>query len=99
MRWGDTCNLLTKTESVDSQGNLTYVTSSKTVYCNIKSVKYNEFYQAAANSLKAELVIVVRSADYDSQELISYNLQNYKVIRTFLKGENIELTVSREGVK
>lgn len=99
MRWGDTCNLLTKTESVDSQGNLTYTTTAKNVYCNVKSVKYNEYYQAAANGLVPELIIVVRSADYCGEELISYNLQNYKVIRTFVKGENTELTVSKAGVK
>lgn len=99
MRWKDTCDLLSKkTESIDNQGNLTYVPESKTVYCNIKSVKYNEYFQAAATGLKAELVIVMRDVDYDGQELIKYNDITYKVIRTFVKGDNIEITLSKEGV-
>jgi len=96
MRWGDTCNLLKKTESVDTIGGITYTTTNTTVYCNIKPVKYNEFYQAATANLKPEIVVVVRKTDYNMQELVKINNITYRIIRIFEKGENVELTLTSE---
>ncbi len=66
----------------------------KTVYANKKSVKYSEFYQAAMAGLKPELVFEINSFEYDNEDKVRYNDKEYAIIRTYEKGEVIELTVS-----
>lgn len=89
--WKDTAELLTKTESVDLQGNLTYTTTPRTVFCKVQSIKASEFYQAASTNLKPELTIVIRNSEYSSEESLIFNDITYRILRTFIKGENIEL--------
>lgn len=66
----------------------------KEVYANKKSVRYNEFYQAAMTGLKPELVFEVHSFEYDNEDKVRYNNKEYSIIRTYEKGEVIEITVS-----
>lgn len=96
--WKDICNLITKTEIVDLQGNVSYTTIPKTVYCNVKSVKASEFYNAQRSNMKPELVLVMRSIEYGDEVLISYNDISYRVLRTYIVGENVEITLTKEVI-
>jgi len=96
--WGDICDLLTKTDTVDKYGNRTTSLTADTVCCKVKSVRASEFYQAASTGLKASIVIAVRAADYNDQERLRYDNKEYKVLRTYAIGDNMELTCSKEGV-
>jgi SPP1 family predicted phage head-tail adaptor len=89
--WKDVAELLTKTEFTDDGGNLSYTTTSKTVFCKVQSIKASEFYQAASTNLKPELTIVIRNSEYSSEESLIFNDIAYRILRTFIKGENIEL--------
>ncbi len=97
--WKDSAELLTKTESIDAGGNLSYTTVPKTIFCNIKSVKYNEFYVASSNGFKPEIVLVCRLTDYSGESLVKYNGIDYTVIRTYNIGDNVELTLTTGGVR
>lgn len=69
---------------------------SNGVFCNEKSVKYNEFYQAQATGLKPEIVLQVKEFDYNQERYIKYNDIEYTVIRTYrTQNECIELTLQR----
>ena len=61
------------------------------VYGDKKSIRQSEFYQAQATGLRPELAFEIRSIEYDDEELIEYNEKTYQIIRTYDKGEFIEL--------
>lgn len=66
------------------------------VFCNEKSVKYQEFYQAHATGLKPEIVLEVNQTDYNSEQYIKYEDKEYTVLRTYKIGPDIiELTLQR----
>lgn len=64
------------------------------VYANKKSVRQSEFYQSASVGLKPELMFEIRSIEFNNDEKVRYNGKEYTIIRTYDKGETIELTVS-----
>lgn len=61
------------------------------VYANKKSVRQSEYYQAQSNGVMPELTFEVRIMEYNSQTFLTYNDKRYRVIRTFEKGEDVEL--------
>lgn len=77
-------------------------TKETEVFAEKKSVRQSEFYAAAAVGLKPELVFLVDEQDfrlagtekYDPAEIL-YNERHYNIIRTFCKGEDMEITVGR----
>lgn len=72
----------------DSVENKTY----RQVYANKKAVRQSEYYQAMNNGLKPKLMFVIRSIEYSNEESLRYNGKEYSIIRTYDKGEKIELT-------
>lgn len=81
---------------------ITYSTNE--IYCNRKSVRSSEFYQAQTISLRPEIVLEVRSIDYmeftdDDESIQTYVLFNdreYSVIRTYISSEDkMELVLQR----
>lgn len=61
------------------------------VFANKKSVRSNEFYLASQSGYKLEKMFEVRSVDYNSQTFLDYDSKRYEIIRTYDKGELIEL--------
>lgn len=57
------------------------------VFCNKKSVKQNEFYQAQAQGLKPELVIEVKT--YDGSDHFKFENKLYRIIRTYSKNDEV----------
>jgi hypothetical protein len=70
--------------------------SSRTVFCNKKSVGYSEFYKASQAGYKAELKIDLYTQDYEGETLAEYEGKRYRVIRTYesKNGDFTELTLS-----
>lgn len=64
------------------------------VFANKRSVKQSEFYQAASVGLKPEIVLEVKSIDFNNDEKVQYNNKEYFIIRSYDKGEVTELTVT-----
>jgi len=69
------------------------------VFCNKKSVRQSEFYQAGAQGKKPEIMLEVRPADYHSEEFVEFLGVRYHVDRTYTPNdEKMELILSRQVV-
>lgn len=95
-RWSDTVDLITKTNTTDKYGDTISTEITTTVYANKLSIRQSEFYQAQSIGLKPEVAFEVRSFEYNGQGNLKFNNKEYSIVRTYDKGEFIELIC--EGV-
>jgi len=89
MLWRDVVDLTEITTTIDAVGDSVEVETKVTVYCNKKSIRQSEFYQAMAIGLKPELMFEIRIMDYTGQEWLYYDSKKYQIIRTFTKNDEI----------
>lgn len=66
------------------------------VFANKKSIRRSEFYSAANVGLKPELMFEIRSIEFDGHEMVQFDGKVYTIVRTYDKGEVIELTVTSQ---
>jgi len=88
--WKDIVILRTEVQNLDEfkRPYKTYV--DRRVFANKMSVKFAEFYQATATGLKPELIFAVKS--YRNETYLKYKGKQYRILRTFEKGDVTELT-------
>lgn len=68
--------------------------SKREVFCSLRSVGVREFYQAHAVDLHPEAVFVLTDyLDYQGETLADHDGQRYRVLRTYRKGQGLELVV------
>lgn len=77
----------------------------ETVYCNKKSIRMSEFYQAQGTRYKPEITLEVRKEDIssfikDSEDnlFILYEGKEYSMIRTYEPSEDIVEIVLQRGI-
>ncbi|WLR53554.1 phage head closure protein [Mesobacillus subterraneus] len=58
-------------------------TYSRQVFCKKKSVPQNEFFQAGLNDIKASIVIIVHTLDYQEEESVKYDGKVYRIYRSY----------------
>ncbi len=69
------------------------------VYCRIKSVTRTEFWKAYSNGIEPALVLEMSDfVDYGGQKIVEYNGKRYRVVRTYVDGTTIELTLAEVTV-
>lgn len=68
------------------------------IFANKKDVHSAEFYQASAQGIRLETMFELHSVDYDGEELLTYENTSYQIIRTYDRGEFIELICQSRGV-
>lgn len=74
--------------------------TTRDVLCGIRSVGQREFYEAYATDRRPELKIVLADyLDYQDEQLLKYNGQRYRVLRTYRTGQELELTVERASAE
>ncbi|MFE3978701.1 MULTISPECIES: phage head closure protein [unclassified Priestia] len=87
----DIAHLLTteikKTNGVQNK----VITSKQMVFVNKKSVGTQEFYLASQTGFTLELMLEMHTLDYNAQEYVEFNSKTYRIIRTYEKGDTIEL--------
>ena len=89
--------LVKQTNAVDECGDTVTTEETRTVYCRLRSVGQQEFYQAHAVGLKPEMKFVLADyLDYNGQTCINYRGERYRVLRTFRSGIEMELVCYRE---
>lgn len=94
--WSHELTLISKTFINDDLGNEIPTESRKIIFCDVKSISRNEFYNAANLGLKPTLVFVINSFEYDGEELIEFESKKYKVLRTYLVNtDTLELTCEK----
>ena len=70
------------------------------VFCRFSSIGTQEFYQAQATELRPEFKFVIADyLDYNCEYLRIYEEQWYRVIRTYRKGQELEITVQLASVE
>lgn len=95
--------LIQQTKSVDDYGDPVVTETSREVFCREVSIGQSEFYQAHATGLKPEIKLILADyLDYGGEQLVCYTpkgqteAQRYRVLRTFRKGNALEVTLYRE---
>ena len=80
----------------NANGTATATNTDKAVFADKKSVRQSEFYAAQSAGVRADVVFVVKSDEYDGQMLVVYDGVVYKVSRTFQNGRGrVELTCTK----
>lgn len=91
-RWSDEIELVPLVEGTNSVGDPVLVDGEpRRVYANRRSVRQSEFYQAMQTGLRPELMFEIRSAEYQGEPKLRYGDTEYNIIRTYDKGEIMEL--------
>ena len=70
------------------------------VFCRLQSIGQSEFYEASARDFYPEMKFVLADyLDYDDEQLIEYSVRRFRVLRTYRKGQELELTVQRASAE
>ena len=95
--WSDIAYLGRVVESKNDIGDyIETINYDNEVYCNEKSIKASEFYQAQAVGMKPEVTIELMLVDYSKEKHVKYDDEEYTVLRTYkTSSEKIELTLIR----
>ena len=92
MFWKDIAELISVVYTSNEIGDTIEVASFRQVYVNKKSVRQSEYYQAMSTGLKPEIMLEVRTIDYEDEKEIKFNDRKYRIIRAYDKnGEITEL--------
>lgn len=93
----DVITLIQQNRSVDDYGDPVITETARDVFAKLGSIGQKEFYQAHAVGLQPEIKFILADyLDYDGEELVQHNGQRYRVLRTYRKGQELEITVYRE---
>ena len=102
MRWADEITLIAAADpapedAVNENGFPVEREETKTtVFGDVESVGYSEFWKAANAGYQAELKADVHTEEYEGQSMVEINGKRYKVLRTYMSknGEITELTLT-----
>ena len=92
MLWNEVIELGNVTQTIvfgEPVDTVTY----RSVFADKQSVRQTEFYEAKQLDLAPEVMFVVRSIEFQNDEFVRWKDKVYRIIRTFDKGETIELVV------
>ena len=89
MLFKDVIKLISITYGENAMGDMIEIEVERDVFANKKSIRQSEFYQAASNGLRPELMFEVRSIDYEEEKKLKYNGKEYNVIREYSKNGEI----------
>ena len=93
----DVITLVQQNRSVDDYGDPVITETARDVFAKLGSIGQKEFYQAHAVGLQPEIKFILADyLDYDGEEIVLHNDQRYRVLRTYRKGQELEITVYRE---
>lgn len=82
--------------NVDKEGNPIRRREATQILCKIESVARSEYYEAATQDLKPEITMTIsHNIDYGGQKLVMYNDKLYDVLRTYWKGDTVELVLAK----
>jgi SPP1 family predicted phage head-tail adaptor len=95
MLFRDVITIVSITYTENDMGDSIQVKSERQVFANKKSIRQNEFYQAAVTDFRPEIMFEVRTSEYQGEKRLTWNGKDYSIIRTYDKnGEIIELICS-----
>lgn len=97
----DVIKLIKENYEADKIGQRISKESERTVFCNVKSITRQEFFEAGRNGLKPALTFEIFAYDYDGEKIIEYQGRRYGVYRTYRgKHDKMDLyTEEKAGLK
>lgn len=98
-RWSEVISLTGITEGVDADGFPANVeVTRENIFANKLPVRSSEFYQASQAGYTVSALFKIRSVEYEGEESLIHEGNIYRIIRTFDKGEYVELSCEKQGV-
>lgn len=89
--------LIQQNRGVDEYGDPAITETRREVFCDTASIGQKEFYQAHAVGLQPEMKLVLADyLDYNGEQMVEYDGQIFRVLRTYRTGMALELVVYRE---
>lgn len=93
----DIMNLIATTTSEDEYGDPVVTLTRREVFCDVASIGQKEFYQAQAVGLQPEIKFILADhLDYEGEQLVEYDGQLLRVLRTYRTGHALEIVCYRE---
>ena len=98
-KWADEITLISETEQAERVNDNGFpvepAESSRTVFCNMKSVGYNEYFKSEQTGKVVEAKIDVHRTDYEGEDTVELNGQRFFVLKTYdIDDDTIELTLT-----
>lgn len=99
--YNDLISLVEEFKHVDEYGDTVADTVERTVYAKMQSISQSELYQAQAVGLRPEIKFVIADyLDYNGEKKLIFEpyfgkREEYSVIRTFRKGNELEIVCKR----
>lgn len=80
-------------QSVNDLNEIIYAEKKRSVYAIQKFVRQSEFFQAQANGLKPDCVVVINAFEYNNEEFCYLEGKKFKIYRAFQikNSERVEL--------
>lgn len=76
-----------------------YEEPRRKVFCEVQSVGYNEFYRAKENGLEPTFrFILADTREYQGEKICEYEGNRYRIVRTYVDRQRIELTVEEATI-
>ena len=99
-RWSDVINLVSIAEGTDEDGFPADVeVTGGDIFASKLPVKSSEFYQASQAGYLIAATFKLRSIDYQGEESLIFEEEPYHIVRTYKKGEFIELSCEKRAVE
>ena len=99
MDWIDEITLISEVSEKDRVNKNGFATkpkeSTRTVFCNKKSVGYSEYFKSQQTGKVVERKCDVHKADYDGEDTVELNGKAYFVLKTYdIDDDTVELTLT-----
>jgi len=87
-------------ESPEAHGIFeTHTESKRVVFCEVRSVGYQEYYRALEQDLHPTMIFRIADyAEYQGEKICEYDGVRYRIVRTYIDNAAIELTVEEATV-
>lgn len=91
----DVAYLVVKTWTQDAYGVNHETATERKIFVQVQSVTGSEWFEGGRNGLNPELRFTTNQWDYDGEEELKYNGNYYRIYRTYLNNDRIELYCER----
>ena len=90
--------LISETRTQDSIGQWVSQEIERTVFCDVRSITREEWFNAGRDGLQPSFMFVIFEPDYQGEKIVEFNGHRYGVYRTFrARNERMELYVEEKG--
>ena len=89
----DVLTLISYYIEADLIGNQHENEIKRQTYCEVRDVTQSEFYRAKEQKIGVKYCLIINTFDYKGEKHVRFKGEKLKVIRTYTKGDKLELYV------